>query len=149
MVAVREEENLSNVVNHLMRQQNKTPTSIERDTGLNKNTIYSITTGKHTNPSLSTLRLLAMGLNVSVEALIIDDYGIQEDEELSFNQMQAFADTASATINRLIEKNKNLTMQQLLRLINDFYEYSIGVEPPSVDTRYIDHILDKKFSDKN
>lgn len=149
MDALKKSDTLQDVVNSLMRQQNKTPTSIEKDTGLSKNTIYSITTGKHNNPSLSTLRLLAIGLNVKIESLIVDNYGLKKDEILSLEEMKAFADTAAATVERLIGMKKNLTLQQLLRLINEFYEYSIGVEPHSVDERYIKHILDKKFSDKN
>lgn len=145
----KKSENLSDIVNYLMRIKNKTPIIIEKETGLNQNTIYSITAGKNHNPSLSTLKLLALGLEVGVERFITNDYSDEEDEKLSFDKMRAFVDTASATIQKLEEMNKNITMHQMLKLINDFYEYSIGVEPPSVDTRYINHMLEKKFSDKN
>lgn len=144
--------NLKVVVSDLMKKQDKSALIIEKETGLNRSTTYSIANGTCDNPNLSTLKLLAQGLNVPVQALIAKDYTNDDEEayyeKLSFLEMKAFMETGTATVDKLEEIQVNLTMNQLLQLVSDLYQYAIGVEPPSVDKRYIDHMVEKKFKDK-
>ena len=124
-----------------MTQKNITISDIEKLTGLNKNTINSILTGASKNPTANTLRAIAKALDVSLE-FILSDNEINIDA-LDKNQMKIFSEVTSTTIDIIINKNLSFTIDKLNSLIKEIYQYSVKVDPPYIDERFIHWIIDK------
>ena len=133
--------NLQLKLSELMTKKNVTVSDIEKTTGLNKNTITSILTGTSKNPSANTLRSIAKALDVSLE-FILSDEEINIDA-LTKEQMTTFSDVTTTTINIIIDKNLSFTLDKLSSLIKDIYQYSVKLNPPFIDDRFIHWILDK------
>ena len=57
--------------------------------------------------------------------------------------MRAFAETTNATINIVISKQLNFSLDKLISIIREVYKYTLKASPPSVDDRFIDWLLDK------
>ncbi|MEY4333603.1 MAG: hypothetical protein RLZZ196_2346 [Bacteroidota bacterium] len=133
--------NLQLKLSELMTQKNITISDIEKLTGLNKNTINSILTGASKNPTANTLRAIAKALDVSLE-FILSDNEINIDA-LDKNQMKIFSEVTSTTIDIIINKNLSFTIDKLNSLIKEIYQYSIKVDPPYIDERFIHWIIDK------
>ncbi len=132
--------NLPKKIQNLMAQKNIGATDIERKTGLNKNTIYSLVAGNSRSPSAKTLQLLSEALGVSVEFLLLDD---EEYSSVTLNhsQLKLFHESTSATINMIIEKDLNFSFDNLTKLIKSVYEYSL--KKKFVDAEFIDYVVDK------
>ena len=133
--------NLQLKLSELMTQKNITISDIEKLTGLNKNTINSILTGASKNPTANTLRAIAKALDVSLE-FILSDNEINIDA-LDKNQMKIFSEVTSTTIDIIINKNLSFTIDKLNSLIKEIYQYSVKVDPPYIDERFIHWIIDK------
>ena len=134
--------NLQAKLNQLMTEKKITAVDIERETGLNRNTVYSIIAGHSKNPSAHNLQLIAKALNVNLESILIGYEDIQLDS-LSHKQIKAYLDATSATIEIILEKKLNFSLNKLTSLIKEVYQYSLKVDPPSIDTRFIHWIIDK------
>jgi len=134
--------NLQTKISQLMTEKKISAIDIEKGTGLNRNTVYSIVAGTSKNPTAHNLQLIAKALDVNLESILLDDEDMQFDS-LSHQQMQAFADAASAMIAIIIEKNGNFSLNKLISLIKEVYQYSIKIDPPSIDDRFIHWIVDK------
>lgn len=137
--------NVQAKINELMTQKKITVLDIEKNTGINRNTIYSILSGTSKNPSASNLQLIAKALGVSLQAILMDEAEIGSDR-LNRNQMETFRDVTAATINIIIEKNKEMPLDKIVSLIKEVYLYSIKLDPPSIDNRFIDWLIDKDKS---
>jgi transcriptional regulator with XRE-family HTH domain len=137
--------NVQAKINELMTQKKITVLDIEKSTGINRNTIYSILSGTSKNPSASNLQLIAKALGVSLQAILMDEAEIGSDR-LNRNQMETFRDVTAATINIIIEKNKEMPLDKIVSLIKEVYLYSIKLDPPSIDNRFIDWLIDKDKS---
>lgn len=133
---------LSTRITKLMTQKNINAIDIEKNTGLNRNTIYSIVAGSSRNPGAHTLQLIAQGLGVTLESILVDNDSIQISS-LSDEQMKAFAETTNATINIVISKQLTFSLDKLISIIKEVYKYTLKANPPSVDDRFIDWLLDK------
>lgn len=133
--------NLQLKLSELMTQKNVTISDIEKTTGLNKNTINSILTGASKNPSANTLRAISRALDVSLESILSDDD--MNINALTKDQMRIFSKVTDATINIIIEKNLNFTIDKLNMLIKEIYHYSVKVNPPYIDDKFIHWIVDK------
>jgi transcriptional regulator with XRE-family HTH domain len=129
-------------IQDLMTQKNMGATDIERKTGLNRNTIYGIVAGNSKNPSAYNLQLIAKALDVSLESMLVDEEEIKLDI-LNHAQMKAFCEATSSTINIIIEKNLNFSLDKLISLIKEVYQYSIKIDPPTIDDRFIHWMIDK------
>ena len=134
--------NLQGRINELMTQKKITVLDIEKNTGINRNTIYSILSGTSKNPSASNLQLIAKALGVSLQDILVDEAEIANDH-LNSGQMETFRDVTAATINIIIKKNKEMPLDKIVSLIKEVYQYSIKLDPPSIDNRFIDWIVDK------
>jgi len=137
--------NVQGKINELMTQKKITVLDIERSTGINRNTIYSILSGTSKNPSASNLQLLAKALGVSLQDILMDEAEIGNDR-LNRDRMEAFRDVTAATINIIIKKNKEMPLDKIISLIKEVYQYSIKLDPPSIDNRFIDWLVDKNKS---
>ena len=133
--------NLQLKLSELMTQKNVTISDIEKTTGLNKNTINSILTGASKNPTANTLRAIAKALDVSLEFILSDDE--TNIDALNKDQMKIFSDVTSATINIIIDKYLSFTIDKLNSLIKEIYQYSVKINPPYIDDRFINWIVDK------
>ena len=133
--------NLQLKLSELMTQKNVTISDIEKTTGLNKNTINSILTGASKNPTANTLRAIAKALDVSLEFILSDDE--TNIDALNKDQMKIFSDVTSATINIIIDKDLSFTIDKLNSLIKEIYQYSVKINPPYIDDRFINWIVDK------
>ena len=129
-------------INELMTQKRISAVDIERETGLNRNTVYSILAGNSKNPSAYNLQLIAKALGVSLESILIDEEEIQINV-LSDEQMKAFADAAHATVKAIIESKLNFSLDKLTSIIKEVYQYALKSDPPCIDGRFIDWLLDK------
>ena len=128
-------------LSELMTQKNVTITDIEKTTGLNKNTINSILTGASKNPTANTLRAIAKALDVSLEFILSDEE--MNIDGLNKDQMKIFSEVTSATINIIIDKELSFTIDKLNALIKEIYQYSVKINPPYIDDRFINWIVDK------
>ena len=137
--------NVQGKINELMTQKKITVLDIEKSTGINRNTIYSILAGTSKNPSASNLQLIAKALGVSLQDILVDEAELGSDR-LNRDQMETFRDVTAATINIIIKKNKEMPLDKIVSLIKEIYLYSIKLDPPSIDNRFIDWLVDKNKS---
>ena len=128
-------------LSELMTQKNVTITDIEKTTGLNKNTINSILTGASKNPTANTLRAIAKALDVSLEFILSDEE--MNIEGLNKDQMRIFSEATASTINIIIDKDLRFTIDKINTLIKEIYQYSVKINPPYIDERFINWIVDK------
>jgi len=135
--------NLQKKISALMTEKRISATDIEKETGLNKNTVYSIIAGNSKNPSAHNLQLIAKSLDVSLESILIDDEEIQVGT-LTFQQMQVFAEATSNTVNLVIKRELNFTFSDLLSIIKEVYQYALKANPPTIDDRFVDWLIDKR-----
>ena len=133
--------NLQLKLSELMTQKNITISDIEKLTGLNKNTINSILTGASKNPTANTLRAIAKALDVSLEFILSDEE--MNIDGLNKDQMKIFSEVTSATINIIIDKDLSFTIDKLNALVKEIYQYSVKINPPYIDDRFIHWIVDK------
>ncbi len=133
--------NLQLKLSELMTQKNVTVSDIEKTTGLNKNTINSILTGASKNPTANTLRSIAKALDVSLEFILSDEE--MNIDGLNKDQMKIFSEVTSATIDIIINKDLKFTIDKLHVLIKEIYQYSVKINPPFIDERFINWIVDK------
>ncbi|WP_341763799.1 helix-turn-helix transcriptional regulator [Candidatus Tisiphia endosymbiont of Beris chalybata] len=131
---------VNNKINELMTQKRISAIDIEKTTGLNRNTIYSIISGTSKNPSAHTLQLIAKALDVSLDSIFIEEEEFK-GELLSMEQMEIFSNATSATIEILIERNLNFPFTNLIDLIKEVYQYSLKKQ--SVDSTFINWMVDK------
>ena len=115
---------------------------IEKSTGLSRNTIYSIISGASKNPSAYNLQLIAKALDVSLESILTAPADIQLDT-LSPAQMKALSEATDVTVNAVIERKLDFSYEKLTSLIKEVYQYTIKTDPPCVDSRFINWLLDK------
>ena len=57
--------------------------------------------------------------------------------------MKIFSEVTSKTIDIIINKNLSFTIDKLNSLIKEIYQYSVKVDPPYIDERFIHWIIDK------
>lgn len=95
--------------------------------------------GSSKNPSANNLQLIAKALDISLEALVVDNE--ISHEVLTMDQMKIFSKATSATTNMLIERNLNFSFTNLIVLIKEVYEYALKKQ--SVDNTFIDWMIDK------
>ena len=133
--------NLQLKLSELMTQKNVTVLDIEKTTGLNKSTINSILTGASKNPTANTLRAIAKALDVSLEFILSDEE--MNIDGLNKDQMKIFSEVTSATINIIIDKELSFTIDKLNALVKEIYQYSVKINPPYIDDRFIHWIVDK------
>lgn len=129
-------------ITELMAQKKINAVDIETETGLNRNTVYSIIAGNSKNPSAHNLQLIAKALGVGLESILVSEEDVQIDL-LSHQQMQTFAQATNATVGTIIKKELNFSFDKLLNLIKEVYQYSLKSDPPSVDARFIDWLIEK------
>lgn len=129
-------------ISQLMTSKKINAVDIERETGLNRNTVYSIVAGSSKNPSAQNLQLIAQALGVTLESILMDEEEMRINS-LSEQQMQAFAATTSATVNIIVANKLNFSLDKLISIIREVYKYTLKATPPSVDERFIDWLLDK------
>ena len=134
--------NLQTKISELMTQKKINAIDIEKATGLNRNTVYSIIAGNSKNPSAYNLQLIATALGVTLESILIGEEEMQINS-LSDQQMKTFADATNATINIIIEKELNFPLCKLLSIIKEVYQYALKTNPPYVDNKFVDWLLDK------
>ena len=134
--------NIQVKISELMTHKKINAIDIEKETGLNRNTVYSIIAGNSKNPSAYNLLLIAKALGVTLESILIDGEEI-EITSLSNQQMIAFAEATSTTINVIIARELNLPLTKLITIIKEVYQYALKADPPSVDSRFVDWLLDK------
>lgn len=134
--------NLQAKINELMTQKRMNAVDIEKATGLSRNTVYSIIAGNSKNPSAYNLQLIAKALDVTLESILIDEEEIQVSS-LSKQQMKAFAEATTLTINAAIEKDMDFPLTKLISIIKEVYKYAVKTNPPSVDSRFVEWLLDK------
>ncbi len=133
--------NLQLKLSEIMTQKSVTVSDIEKTTGLNKNTINSILSGTSKNPSANTLRSIAKALDVSLESILSDEE--INVEALSKAQMQIYIEVTEATIKIITEKDFSFTIDKISSLIKEVFQYSIKIDPPYIDERFINWIVDK------
>ena len=133
---------LNKKISQLMERKKINAIDIEKETGLKRNTVYSIVAGSSKNPSAHNLQLIAQALGVSLESILMEEEEIQI-HSLSKEQLQAFTETTSATISIIAAKELNFSLDKLISIIKEVYKYTLKATPPSVDERFIDWLLDK------
>ena len=134
-------KNISTKISELMAQKNISVADIQKSTGLNKNTIYGIISGNSKNPAAQNLQLITRVLGVSLESILIDETRFNFDN-LTDKQLQAFSDATVMTIKTIIKKNQSYHLELLLSLIIKVYQYSIKIDPPAIDERFIHWLID-------
>ena len=133
---------LQDKISHLMTERKVNAIDIEKETGLNRNTVYSIIAGNSKNPSAYNLHLSASALGVTLESILIDEESTPVTD-LSDQQMLAFASAAHITIDTIISKKLNFPLPKLISIIKEVYQYALKTEPPCVDEKFADWLLDK------
>ena len=126
----------------LMHDKGMSAVDIEKSTGINRNTIYSILAGNSKQPSANNLYLIAKALSISLESFFTN----QEDlsfENLTPEQIKIFNEAVNCITDIVIEKNITLSMDKLYSLIKELYQYSINTNPPNIDNKFAHWLLNK------
>ena len=136
--------NLQNRIRELMAQKDINAVKIEKTTGLNRNTVYSILAGNSKTPSAQNLQLIAKALGVSLEFLLLDVEKIMI-ENLTAEQIKIFCDATNSVTTSIIEKKINISLEKLVALIKEVYQYSIEAEAdsPNIDDKFLRWTIDK------
>ncbi len=136
--------NLQNKIRELMAQKDINAVKIEKNTGLNRNTVYSILAGNSKTPSAQNLQLIAKALGVSLEFLLLDVEKIMTDN-LTAEQIKIFCDATNSITTSIIEKKINISLEKLVALIKEVYQYSIETqaESPHIDDKFLRWTIDK------
>lgn len=130
-------------ISQLMAEKNITATDIQRTTGLNRNTVYSIIAGNSKNPSASNLQLIAKALDVSLDNFLIDE-ATTPLGNLNKEQLICYKEVTIRIIDTLLNKELDIGMDKLIDLIKETYQYSIKSSPHDIDQRFIEWIIDKQ-----
>lgn len=130
-------------INQLMAEKNLTATDIQKITGLNRNTVYSIVAGNSKNPSAHNLQLIAKALDINLETILMDS-SIHNIELLNVQQLNTYQDAAKYTIDQIIVNKVKISMDKLLDLIMEVYQYSVKSTPPCIDKKFIKWLIDKQ-----
>ena len=112
---------LKDRLRELMSRKKINAAEIERRTGLNRNTIYSILGGHSKRPSMHNLQLLAKALDINLEVLTGNKEEDANLEILTANQVKIFADITNMVAQTIIEQNVNLSVSKLTTLIKESY----------------------------
>lgn len=134
--------NLQTRLNQLMSQKHYNAIDIEKITGVNRNTIYSILSGYSKKPGAQTLQLIAKALDVSLDSLLIDKQ-LPKAEILTIDQVKIFSDATQIVANIVVEKKLKLSIENFNFLINEVYQYSIQITPPYIDDRFVHWVINK------
>ena len=126
----------------LLEKKNITIAELERKTGLSRSAVTNILTGGSKNPSASSLKSIAKALEVTVESIMSDD--LSKFEGMDKPQLEAFLQSAANTIKLLLDKEYQLTIDQLIEVIKEIYSYSISSTPPAVDDKFVNWVLEKR-----
>jgi transcriptional regulator with XRE-family HTH domain len=134
--------NIQVKISELMTRKKINAIDIEKETGLSRNTVYSIIAGNSKNPSAYNLLLIAKALGVTLESILIDG---EETEftSLSDQQMVTFSEATSTTIIVVSARELKLPLAKLITIIKEVYQYALKADPPSVDIRFVEWLLDK------
>ncbi len=97
--------NLRNRIRELVAQKDISAVKIEKTTGLNRNTVYSILAGNSKTPSAQNLQLIAKSLGVSLESLLLDEEKLMIDT-LTAEQIKIFCNITNSITALIIENNK-------------------------------------------
>ena len=133
---------LRNKIRELMAQKDISAAKIEKTTGLNRNTVYSILAGNSKTPSAQNLQLLAKALGVSLESLLLNEEELMTDT-LTTEQIKIFCDATNSITASIVEKKINISVEKLVTLIKEVYQYSIESEPPHIDDKFLRWTIDK------
>jgi hypothetical protein len=125
-----------------MAQKDINAVKIEKTTGLNRNTVYSIIAGNSKTPSAQNLQLIAKALEVNLESLLFDEDKLMTDT-LTAEQIKIFCDTTNSITASILEKKIDITIEKLFALIKEVYQYSIEYEPPHIDEKFLKWTIDK------
>ena len=130
-------------ISELMAKQAITATDIQKLTGLNRNTIYSIIAGNSKNPSAHNLQLIAKALNVSLSSFLIDE---PTDFLDNLNQVQidCYKKSTTSVIDYLLKKETKISLNRLTSIIKEVYQYSMNSQPPKIDEQFVAWIIDKQ-----
>ena len=77
-----------------------------------------------------------------MESIVLDEEEVKLGN-LTHEQMQIFCRATTATIEVVIKKDLNLPVDKLILLIKEVYEYSMQINPPTIDDRFIHWIIDR------
>jgi transcriptional regulator with XRE-family HTH domain len=94
---------LKDRLRELMSRKKINAAEIERRTGLNRNTVYSILGGNSKSPSMHNLQLLAKALNINLEVLTGNKEEDDSFEILTASQVKIFADITNMMTQTIIE----------------------------------------------
>jgi len=133
---------LRNKIRALMAQKDINAVKIEKTTGLNRNTVYSIIAGNSKTHSAQNLQLIAKALGVNLESLLLDEDKLMTDT-LTAEQIKIFCDTTNSITASIMEKKIDISIEKLFALIKEVYQYSIESEPPHIDDKFLRWTIDK------
>ena len=139
---------LKDRLRELMSRKKINAAQIERKSGLNRNTVYSILGGHSKSPSMHNLQLLAKALDINLEVLTGNKEEDANLEILTASQVKIFADITNIMTKIIIEQNANLSIGKLTALIKEAYEYSIQQDPPIANDTFVKWVIKNrdKFS---
>lgn len=130
----------------IMEKKGLNATELERKTGISRNTIHNFMTGAATNPTTNTLRSISEALGVKFEFMLVENNNELDVNTLTNQQMKVLEEATTATINIVIEKNMSFSFEKLSELIKEVFLYAIKVNPPVVEERFIQWMIEKHNS---
>ena len=64
-------------------------------------------------------------------------------DTLTAEQIKIFYDTTNSITASILEKKIDITIEKLFALIKEVYQYALKSNPPCVDEKFADWLLDK------
>jgi transcriptional regulator with XRE-family HTH domain len=116
---------------------------LEDKIGVPKGAVTSIINGRSTNPSIKLIRLIAKGLNCSIESFLHKSIEGDKSDTLDYEVLSKCFDAIEGYISKNEMKCNLNTFSYILR---ESYKYTISNNTNNFDNRFIEWLIAKALS---
>jgi transcriptional regulator with XRE-family HTH domain len=138
-------ELLKDNIETLIEKNDYRVSKVEELARLKHGNISNILSGRSKKPSAEILLSIAKVFGVTVEDLFRNKE-ISPTTHLSSNEISLFLDIVIYLSNKIESLNIKIYYQDLISMINEIFEYSIGNKDYELDKKFIDWYIKQKFT---
>lgn len=145
--------NVSNTIRKKLNEHNLSVAELERRAGLKGSAVRNILRGHSKKPNFQILQAIATVFGCEVNDLLDAENEVENSEKLdkklkkkellTLEDPKLFLQVGETVIASLQPKHKDITLDQLLKIIKESYAYSIKQEPKEANVRFIEWMIDK------
>ncbi len=141
---------LQQEIQERMVDKNLSVAGLEKKAGLRMSAVRNILRGQSKRPSAEILQAIARTLECSITDLIgeeqakVDSPSIANNKSIRFNNPQLLANATEMVTKLLSSRQHNLTLQQVLHLVEQIYSYSAqNSQSNDIDTKFANWVVEQ------